>query len=179
MGERAVRLGLAALACMALVACGGDDEERLTATELTAKGNAVCTKLDSDVKALADTLPVSISFTPEQMQDFYSKIVPLLEKAVASFEELDPPEDLADTYQSALDQIEIDRRTLEGATESPEAAKNLFDTQVDPFTATNQKLAAAGITACREGSSSGTEGGGATESPSTSPPESTTTTTAR
>jgi len=168
VGKRAVGVGLSVLACMALVACGDGGKDRLTAAELTTKGNAVCTTLDSEVKKLADTFPVSISFTPEQMQEFYSKILPLLDRAVAGFKDLEPPEDLEGAYDSAIDQIEIDRRTLAGATNSPAAAKNLFDTQVDPFTATNQKLAAAGITAC------GADDGAATSS--TTAAETTTTT---
>ena len=175
MRNRAVGLGLVVLACVALVACGGDEKDRLTADELTAKGDAVCVTLDNDVKALADTLPVSITFTPEQMQDYYKKIVPLVDKAVASFKALEPPKDLEAAFDSALAQVDIDRKTLVGATGSPAAAKNLFDTRVDPFTATNQKLAAAGITACGGTASSGS-GSSATTS-STTP--STTTTTAK
>lgn len=149
MGKRAVGIGLVVLVCTALAACGDDGGgTRLTAAELTAKGDAVCTKLDDDVKALATTLPVSITFTPDQMKEFYTKLVPLLDQAVTGFKALAPPEDLETAFDSALEQIEIDRRTLVGATSSPEAARNLYDTQVDPFTATNQKLAAAGITAC-------------------------------
>lgn len=147
MRRRAVGLAMVVLACVALVGCGSD-KKRLTAADLTAQGDAVCTTLDGDVKALADTFPVTVNFTPKQMQDFYRKIVPLVDKAVASFKALTPPKDLEKAYQSALTQIGIDRTTLSGATSSEAAAKNLFDTQVDPFTATNQKLAAAGITAC-------------------------------
>lgn len=157
MRTRAVGLGLVVLAGIATAACGGSDTKRLTAAELTARGNAVCTTLDGEVKALADSFPASITFTPEQMQDFYKKILPLVDKAVAGFEELEPPADLEPAFDSALEQVKTDRRTLAGATNSPQAAKNLFDTGVDPFTATNQKLAAAGITAC--GGGSGAEGG--------------------
>lgn len=175
MGKRAVGLGLALLAGgMSLAACGGD-EKRLTAAELTTKGNAVCAKLDADVKKLADTLPVSISFTPDQMQTFYTKILPLLDRAVAGFKKLEPPKDLEDAYDSALDQIQIDRRTLAGATNSPEAAKNLFDTGVDPFTATDQKLRAAGITGCGEEPAPGAGGDGGAATTTTTAAVTTTT----
>ena len=164
MRTRAVGLGLVVAACVALAACGEDDTQRLTAEQLTTQGDAVCVKLDNDVKALADTLPVSITFTPQQMQDYYKQIVPLLDQAVLSFKKLVPPEDLEAAYESALTQVEIDRKTLVGATSSPAAAKNLFDTRVDPFTATGQKLAAAGITACGGTAPSAPklEGGGST-----------------
>lgn len=174
MGKRAVGLGLAVLAFVALGACGGGGAKRLTAAALTAQGDAVCTTLDSDVKALADKLPVSITFTPEQMQDYFTRILPLIDKAVASFKKLEPPKDLEAAYDSALTQEEIDRKTLEGATKSPAAAKNLFDAQVDPFTATGQKLAAAGITAC-----GGTAAGVVVTSPTTGAGAATTTATTK
>lgn len=172
MRKRAVGLALVVLACVALAACGGDEKDRLTAAQLTAKGDAVCATLDNDVKALADSLPVSITFTPEQMQDYYKKIVPLVDKAVASFRALEPPKDLEAAYDAALVQVDLDRKIFVGATGSPAAAKNLFDTRVDPFTATNQKLAAAGITACGGTASSGT-GSSATTSPTTAAPAAT------
>lgn len=168
MRRRAVGLGLVVLSAVVLAACKNGDGPRLSAAQLTERGDAVCVTLDNDVKALADSLPVSITFTPDQMQDYYTRIVPLVDKAVASFKKLVPPKDLEAAYESALAQVDIDRKTLEGATRSPEAAKNLFDTRVDPFTATGQKLAAAGITACGgtapSGSSSGSSTGGATSS---------------
>ena len=154
MRKRAVGLCLALLLSAGLAACSDDGDgdggggDRLTAAELATQGDAVCTKLDSDVKGLADSFPVSVDFTNEQMQEYYKKVLPLVDGAVTSFKALKPPEDLEQAFEAALAQLAIDRQTLAGATTSPEAARNLFDTQVDPFTATNQKLAAAGITAC-------------------------------
>ena len=154
MRKRAVGLGLALLLCAALGACNDDDGgdggggDRLSAAELTAQGDAVCAKLQTEVTALTDSFPVSIDFTPQQMQEYYTKLLPLVDGAITSFKALKPPEDLEGAYEAAMAQIDIDRQTLAGATASPEAARNLFDTGVDPFTATNQKLAAAGITSC-------------------------------
>lgn len=164
MQKRAVGLGLVIAALLTMVACGSD-KKRLTSAELTTQGNAVCTKLDTEVKALADTFPVTVTFTPAQMQDFYKKILPLVDKAVSGFKSLTPPKDLEDVYDAALTQVGLDRKTLAGATNSPEAAQKLFDVQEDPFTATNQKLAAAGITACGGAPAAS---GGATDQPSTS-----------
>lgn len=152
MGKLAVGLGVAMLASMALVACnddGGGGGDRLTAAELTTQGNAVCTKLKADVVAAADTVETGITFTADKMQELYTKLVPELDKAIAGFKDLKPPEDLEAALDSAIEQAEIDRKTLVGATASPEAARNFYDIGVDPFTATGQKLAAAGITECR------------------------------
>lgn len=156
MRKRAVGLGLALLLSAGVAACSDDDGDgggggggdRLSAAELATQGDAVCAKLDTDVKGLADSFPVSVDFTNEQMQEYYTKILPLIDAAVTGFKALRPPEDLENAFEAALAQADIDRQTLSGGTASPEAARNLFDTQVDPFTATSQKLAAAGITAC-------------------------------
>lgn len=156
MGKRAVGLGLVVLACMALVACSNDGDggsgsgDRLTAAELTTKGNAVCARLKKDVLAAADTVETGITFTAEKMQEFNTKLLPVVDRAIAGFQALKPPADLEPALDSAIEQAEIDRKTLAGATTSPEAARNYFDTGVDAFTATGQKLAAAGITACRD-----------------------------
>lgn len=170
MRKRAVGLGLALLLSVGLGACSDDDDGggggggRLTGAELATKGDAVCTKLEADVQALVDTFPVSADFTNQQMQDFYTKLLPLVDGAEASFKALRPPDDLEEALDAALAQFTIDRQTLAGATASPEAARNLYDTGVDPFTATNQKLAAAGIKACSDSAPAATTttGGGET-----------------
>ena len=169
MRKRAVGLGLALLLSVGLGACkdddgGGGGGGRLSAAELTTQGNAVCATLDAEVKKLLDSFPVSIDFTNEQMQEYYTKVLALVDNAVASFKKLRPPSDLQSSLEAALAQLDIDRKTLAGATASPEAARNLFDTQVDPFTATNQKLATAGITACGAGSTTTTTAPPATSS---------------
>lgn len=179
MGKRAVELGLVVLACLALAGCsddkgGGGGGDRLTAAELTTQGNAVCTAVKEDVVAAADTVETGITFTPEKMQEFYTKLVPVLDKAIAGFKKLNPPEDLEPALDSAIEQAELDQKTLVGATNSQEAAKNFYDVGVDPFTATGQKLLAAGITGCREAPAEDTTTTGA-GTPSTDP---TTTTTA-
>ncbi|MGI8684324.1 MAG: hypothetical protein ACR2MO_04410 [Acidimicrobiales bacterium] len=176
VGKRAVGLGLVVLACMALVACGNDGDgggERLSAAQLTTKGDAVCEKLDADVKTAADTVETGITFTPEKMQEFYTKLLPVIDDAVEGFKALEPPQDLEDAYDSAIEQIQIDRKTLAGATNSPDAAKKFYDTGVDPFTATGQKLAAAGITAC------GSDAAGDTTTTTAAATDSTTATTTK
>lgn len=173
MRKRAVGLGLVVLAMLALAGCGGNTK-RLTAAQLTAQGNAVCTGFDAKLKAVVESFPPSLDFPPAQMQDFWKKLLPLVDDAIASFKALTPPKDLEVAYRAALDQFGIDRRTLEGGTQSPAAAKNLFDTGVDPFTATNQKLATAGITACGGTPEAGSEPGAS----STTAPKGTPTTAA-
>lgn len=154
MRTRSIFAGLVVIACLGLAACSNDDDpgggggDRLSAAELATRGDAVCTKLDADVKELASQFDNTIIFTPAQMLDLYKKTLPLVDEAIASFKELNPPTNLEAKYDEALAQLDTDRKTLADATASEEAAKKLFDAGVDPFTDSNEKLAAVGITAC-------------------------------
>lgn len=178
MGKRGVGLGLVLVALLATAACGDDGDgdggggggDRLTQAELASRGNAVCNSLDADVKALAGEFEQTITFPPEQMRELFQKLVPVVDRALAEFEELEPPEDLEAKYQEALDQAAEDRQKLVAAGESTEAARMLFESNQDPFTATNEKLAAVGITGCSDDA-------GATQGDAEGGPDATTATT--
>jgi hypothetical protein len=175
----AIGAGLAMLA-LGFGACGGGSES-LTAAEVAARGDAVCSRLDGEVKAVAAEFPQTITFTPEQMQELWQKLVPKVDAAIEDFEDLDAPEELEDKLDEAVQQAKADREKLVEAGASPEAAKALFDTGEDPFKATNEKLAAAGITACSDDDAvtegdADTEGG--TETTTSAPAEESTTTSA-
>lgn len=180
MRKVVIGAGLAMLA-LGVGACGGDDDERLTAAEVSARGDAVCSRLDGEVKAVATEFPNTITFTPEEMQQFWQKLVPKVDAAIEDFEELDGPEDVQGKLDEAVEQAKADREKLVEASGSPEAAKALYDTGVDPFTATNEKLAAAGITGCSDDDAV-TEGDadteGSTETTTSAPSEESTTTSA-
>lgn len=177
-----VGAGLAVVAFVA-GACGGDDD-RLSAAEVSARGDAVCERFQGEVTAVAAEFPQSITFTPEQMQQFWQRLVPKVDAAIEDFEEIEPPEELEDEMAAAVAQARADRQTLVEAGESQEAAQALYDSQEDPFGATNEKLAAAGITACSgdattEGDAGdgaeGGEGGEGGETTTSAPAETTST----
>lgn len=181
MRKRAVGLGLVlAMAAVGSAGCGGDDGERLTTAELASRGDAVCNRLDAEVKEVASEFDSTITFTPDQMQQLFQKLVPKVDTAIADFEELNPPEDVEAKYEAALAQVQEDRERLVGAGESQEAARALFEAGEDPFAATNAKLADVGITACSDdtGATEGDAGEGVTSSTSAPEAESATTTSA-
>lgn len=153
-------VGLVAVGSMALAACS-DDDDRLTRAELAAQGDAVCNRLGVEVKKLASQFDATIIFPPEQMQELYTKMVPLVDRAIADLKALEPPKDLEAKYAAATAQMAKDRQTLVAATESPASAKKLYDGQVDPFAATGQRLTEVGITACSDEGAQGDAGQGA------------------
>lgn len=179
--ERVAGLVLAVLVGAGLAACGGGDDGGLTRAELASRGNTVCKNLDTQVKEAAVEFQGVIDFSPEQMQALYKKYVPLVDKAIADFKALDAPEDLDDEYAAALDQIEKDRQTLVAATESMDSAQRFFDSGVDPFTASSEKLSAVGITGCSSGETDegdAQEEGNEEPTTTSAPPESSTSTSA-
>ena len=180
MRKRAVGLGLVLAALAAVAGCGGDDGERLTTAELASRGDAVCNRLDAEVKEVASEFDSTITFTPDQMQQLFQKLVPKVDTAIADFEELTPPENLQAKYDAALAQVREDRKRLVAAGESQEAARALFEGGEDPFAATTTKLADVGITACSDdtGATEGDAGEGVTTSTSAPESEGTTTTSA-
>lgn len=178
MRKVGIGVGVAMLS-LALGACGGDGES-LTAAEVAARGDAVCNRLDGEVKAVAAAMP-RITFTPEQMQDLWGQLVPKVDAAIEDFAELDAPDELRGRLDEAVEQARSDREKLVRASASPEAAKALYDTGEDPFKATNEKLAAVGITACSDDDAV-TEGdadaGAGTATSTSAPAEGSTTTSA-
>lgn len=171
---------LAVAAVLVAGACSEDDGgDRLTAAEVSARGDAVCNRFKQEVIAVAAEYQ-SITFTPEQMQEFYGKLVPKVDAAIKDFKEIEPPEDLEAQLDAAVAQAEKDRGTLVEAGDDQEAAQALYNSEQDPFEGTNEKLAAVGITACSDGGTDegdageGSEGG---ETTTSAPEESTTTST--
>lgn len=171
MRTRAVVLALVAVAGLGLASCSDDDDDGasgsgngqgkgLSAKELATRGDAVCTRFAGEVQKLASEFDQTIIFTPEQMQTLYTKMVPLVDGAIAEFKALDAPSTLDEKYDAAIAQMEVDRQKLVTASESQESARKLYDGQVDPFQSTNEKLAAAGITACSGGSAAGGDASG-------------------
>ena len=179
MRTRAVVLALVAVAGLGLSSCSDDDDgatgsgdgsaKGLSAKELATRGDAVCTRFAGEVQKLASEFDQTIIFTPDQMQALYTKMVPLVDGAIAEFKSLDPPATLDEKYDAALAQMEVDRQKLVTASESQESAKKLYDDGVDPFQSTNEKLAAAGITACSGGSAAGGDASGEVTTTTTAP----------
>lgn len=154
-----------AVAVLAVGACGGS-EERLTREELAARGDALCTEVDDRFdQAFRETgLPRDDDLTPEQVQSFVKKIVPILDETIDKFEDLEPPKDLEQQYDAALAQARKDYAKVAAAAETPEGAESLLNNEEDPFAETNRKFEAVGITECSDddaaegGEPNGTEG---------------------
>jgi hypothetical protein len=120
-----MRLLLLALACaVCLVACGGgDDEEPVPAgsgsgdateesssgggsEDWTAQVNAVCRRNQRETQKIAAEAQEEGGATDEELTaTVIERSVPLQEQLLAELDDVEPPEDVADDYDSFLDRI--------------------------------------------------------------------------
>jgi hypothetical protein len=146
--RRLAALPLLAILAGAAVGCS-DEEDRLTAAELAEQGNAICEDVNEEFDAafadVGDEEP-----TPEQIQEFAATAAEITGDAIGRFEDLEPPEDVEQEWDDTLEAARAAQAQLEDASESPEAAEELFATEEDPFDEVNAGLESVGITACSE-----------------------------
>jgi hypothetical protein len=93
---------LATLAAAVLGACGGGDGsgERLSEEEFREQANAICTDYNEQIADLGT--PTS----PADIPDYVERGIPIIEEGIAKLRELNPPEDIADDYDTMLDETE-------------------------------------------------------------------------
>ena len=95
------------LACVTLAACGSDDGG-LSVDEYRERGNDLCAEARDDAQALE--APRSI----DGMTDYLERLRELSQSYDRRFEELDPPDELAQQHERAIDVNErLDRSYAE------------------------------------------------------------------
>ena len=163
MGDRArglVYVVVAAVMAVSLGACSST--ERLTATELAAKGNVVCADSDKKLrKVFEEELGGGGDPTPKQMQAVLRRVVPIVEGTVTGLRSLEPPKELQDKFEDALGEAEEAILALRKGAASAEAAQALFSAPQDPFAKANKGLESVGIGTCSQGGGGGAGAGGA------------------
>jgi hypothetical protein len=91
-------LGLAA-------GCGGDNGESLSTAEFREQADALCAKSDERVDAVGPP-PGSL----DELVDYADEWIPLVEESHEELRRLEPPDELAETWNHALD---LNDETLE------------------------------------------------------------------
>jgi hypothetical protein len=102
------------------VGCGGDGGgERLSRAEFVARADAICQKYEARLDALGQ--PTNV----DELRSFADRALPIAKDGREELGDLNPPEDLEDTYDAWLEQgddaIEIVERLRDAAEDGDQA----------------------------------------------------------
>src|SRR5688500_187455 len=102
---RTGRIAAASIAIMALAACGGGNGgDQLTADEFREQAYAICSEYEGRLDELGT--PQSL----DEVQQYVDDAVPILEEGTAELGDLQPPDELEEDWNRAM---EINREQLE------------------------------------------------------------------
>ena len=102
---RAGRIAAASIAIMAHAACGGGNGgDQLTADEFREQADAICAEYEGRLDELGT--PQSL----DEVQQYVDDAVPILEEGTAELGDLQPPDELEEDWNRAM---EINREQLE------------------------------------------------------------------
>ncbi|MGK2936231.1 MAG: hypothetical protein ACSLFR_00245 [Solirubrobacteraceae bacterium] len=99
---------------VALAACGGGDDDALTAEDYRAKGNAACEQYEKDVREISQ--PKSI----QQVADYAGKAKVELDQLIDELDALQPPSDLEEQHDEL---VKLGRESVESLDGLAEAGK--------------------------------------------------------
>ncbi|HEX6116528.1 MAG TPA: hypothetical protein VFY99_05465 [Solirubrobacterales bacterium] len=172
MPKKTVVFAVAALAGLAIAACGGDDESATTSSddaagsedfvaEVTAACDAAGAELAQSQEALQGAVLNGEGDLVALVQD---ELVPVYDGLISDLEAITPPEDQADTYDQLISNLNESVDLLENNAEDVFAAasgeQNDITEQVDQLEAESDQLAAElGVPEnCGEGETTGATG---------------------
>jgi hypothetical protein len=120
---------LLAAVTAAAAGCGGSGSgQRLTSTELIAKGDAICTKYRKKNRELQKRAPAKAPNDPSATDAQVKASAPILESladnlrsARGEFEELNPPADVQNDWDNTLDDLDQLADKLDRAAQSAQA----------------------------------------------------------
>jgi hypothetical protein len=145
------RLALVLVLAAALVAgCGGGGNGGApSADEFRQQADAVCAKYEQKLNALGE--PAS----PEDLADFVDKAVPIIEQGNAELNDLDPPDELQDDWDRAMDlqneNLETTRDLRDAVRDNDPARIQELVAKLDSTTAESNRLAEnMGLDKCGE-----------------------------
>ena len=135
---RGFLVGLLALAAVA--GCGGGDGgDRLSRAEFVSRADTICRQYEAKLDALGQ--PTNV----EELRSFADKALPIAKDGREALGELNPPEDLEDTYDAWLDQgdeaIEIVERLRDAADDGDQAEIQRIAQKAERVDAESNRLA--------------------------------------
>ena len=138
----------AAIALLALAACGGGDGgDQLTADEFRQQADAICGEFEGRLDDLG---------TPESLDDLQGYVddaVPILEEGTNRLDELQPPDELEEDWNRAMEinreQLDNVRELLDAVADGDQASvAELLQQSDEAREESNQLAADLGLTEC-------------------------------
>ena len=80
-----------------LASCGGDDGTGMSVDEFRAQVNAICAKYQQRLEALGGTR------SPDELQTYVEKALPIAEEWTAEFEKVEPPSQFQDDWNRLME----------------------------------------------------------------------------
>lgn len=99
----------------ALAACGGDGGDELSAAELREQADAICADAEEKVEAIPE--PQSL----DDVETYLDRVVPIFRDQISRLQELNPPEELQEDWDRAMD---LNEENLEAAEDAQQAAED-------------------------------------------------------
>jgi hypothetical protein len=92
-------LGIAATGAVSVLiaACGGGGDQALSADEFRQQADAICAEYEGKIDDLGS--PSSL----DELPDFVDKVIPIIEEGNGKLANLQPPDELADDWNSAME----------------------------------------------------------------------------
>ena len=142
----AVVIGVAMV--VALPACGGDDDDALTATEFKKQANAICEQGSKEIEKAATDAFADLGANQQPDPDspeakkFLDAFVDNIDGQLNDIDDLQPPKELEDDVDDLLDTAHDELDAVE------EKGPDILLTQQDPFEDSNKKADDLGLTKC-------------------------------
>lgn len=119
--------GAVVMTGVALLGTACDNEaDALTKEEWTKAADAICKTADDGFEKLFET---DFPTTPEKTADFFKKATPVVETEMADLRDLEPPDDIADDVDKALDLGDKGVEDFKAAETDADKATELFGSE--------------------------------------------------
>jgi mevalonate kinase len=108
--KRVLVVAVAAVACLAIAACGGSDDKKLSKGELAKKANEICKTASKESSGI--NAPANITQDPVAAADYFGKLAPIFQKETDALAKLKPADEIKADWTQFVDRQKQANETL-------------------------------------------------------------------